>query len=211
MKCPNCGNFSKIPTGTPAPESKVPEAGPKKAASPNKPVPSALASSPPPVSKKVGRKDFVNVIGEDGLETFMKLVLENQFSDKPMTRPQLLQTAMRGGLNGELAAALLQYSETSEEAITLLESKHWNRLYMGLGALILGAVLTGGSYVLASPGGTYFVFQGLLAGGVAYSLHAGTKLLGIYYPICKTTWFQGILAAAFVLAVVAYIFYLAVM
>jgi len=104
-------------------------------------------------------------------------VLKELETDK--STAEIVQSLVQKGLPPEAATAFVQYAQrldlASPRASRYLErsiraKKYSARMKEGCGLLVLGALITGATYLFAEPGSGFIICYGAMAAGALYLL-----------------------------------------
>ena len=108
------------------------------------------------------------------LNILLLYVLKELESGK--SNEDVVQSLVQKGLPTESATDFVQRAMAFPHPSRELErsiraDKYWNRMWEGCGLVVLGALITGATYLLAEDlGGQYIICWGAMAGGVLYLL-----------------------------------------
>lgn len=92
-------------------------------------------------------------------------------------KPAVIGDLVAQGVPKEVAESLVQKAEVYKKSE--FRKSGMTSLMIGVGLIVLGAVITGATYSAADPGGTFVVTIGLfLAGGIAVLRGLGRALVG---------------------------------
>lgn len=208
---PNPGLSGTIAQATPVPEESATRIPPgdsgKTAARRPQPAPAPPQPRPgfpptpvsptgkAPSSKKLGRRELVAELGEASLVTLVELYVKNSIDPQPKTKVQFMQGLMSEGMRSEIAMAVMDYAENSEEGKDIALGTSWETLWYGLAAVVFGILLN--VFTVVATG---YIVKGLVAIpilGFLALVNSGQKILLVNYPIFKGPLGQALLFLCF--------------